>query len=235
MYKKNIKNFLKNIKSNNMKKKWIIRASLLIIMILFIVGCKEGVVTLPQTSKHTIEIVLNGNGGTVSPLGVKEVIEGSSLDIALNNEPGYKSIVLVNGNAVTSGGNIYTLSNIYSNQKVEVSFEKTQLWYLIQKPWNIYLWQRRLVTSSDWELTLSSPNVGSSTLVFDEKGRVKGNLIGDVPYELKGDSLIIGGGLKNKIIVLNGDNLVIRHESDFYTNTGHDHTQDVMVQESYKH
>ena len=110
----------------------------LFILILFVfVGCNKKEILEPPTPvviKYTVDVTQSGIGGAVTPLGLVQVNKGSDLDLIITSQPGIKSTVVVDGTNVSINNNSYKLV-VLNNCKVEIKFEKTLSWYLMDKPW----------------------------------------------------------------------------------------------------
>lgn len=252
-----VKSKIKNL--NTMKRKILLIVSFLVVLVLFI-GCKEILVepdpVIPpvEITKYTIKIAVDGVGGTVTPLGTKEVVKGSNFDISVSKDLGYKSYVKVNGVSTPLTSDTYNIYGVDTNYELTFSFEKTPQWYLVQKPWKSYSWQSGLASNftKGWEVTkyLTGSDV---TMTYFTKDRYKvydsnDVLRNDTPYYLlynsegKIDSLLLGansqmqGGIRAKVIKLDADSLQIRYRSKFYEAPGVPNpSKDGMIQESYVH
>ena len=79
---------------------------------------------IPPT--YTVTASVAGNGGTIDPIGVITVEEGSNLTFTITPDENYNILqILINGNnneeAIETGS--YTFSNIVANHTIEASFE----------------------------------------------------------------------------------------------------------------
>ena len=206
--------------------------------------------TIVEVSFRKVEVetfsveVIAGTGGAVTPSGIISVIKGASLSLNITADFGHEAdFVVVNGVSHPLTSSTYALNNITSNLKIEVMFKKTYIWYLIQGSFKELSCEARTVnTTGDW---ISFP-VDSRKYFFDDHGRFKlfsegGTLVGDGPYILEEDSLIIGpdpngnGGIRNKIIILNGDSMVLRSVGLYYGPNGYDPSKNMDEIRKYKH
>ena len=203
---------------------------------------------VPNVKMVTVETSV-GPGGTINPLGITQVDSGGSLAIVLTPDPGFApDSVILNGISHPYTENIYDLFNITADTKVKVVFGKTNLWYLIQGHWIISKIEARQVNTVDWyNQTLGNPEFNFD-LAFNSQYNYydyneKGELVGNGPYTLTTDSLILGqqmgqfrsGGIRNKIILLNGDTLEVRRTNDFYDQYGnYVPSRNIEIQTFYK-
>ncbi len=204
------------------------------ILFCVLIGCKTGSVepdptpppTPPPVTKFIIEASVVGTGGTVSPAKV-EVVKGGSVDFLITPQIGYDpAYITVNG--VKSPLTSTTYSFIPSaNSKLEFELKKNNLGFLIEKPWKGLQQRKRDVGTIEWGQISSY----GFSLIFDNQRFQTFNsittlnattLVGNGNYILTKDSLIIGpnpqggDGIRNKIITLTRDSLVLRYISKFF-------------------
>ncbi len=81
---------------------------------------------VPQPQPRTCTVTSQaGAHGTVSPSGEMRVVEGGSVLFALLPDEGYEvDEVLVDGNAVQSGGSMFRLADVAKDARVEVTFKE---------------------------------------------------------------------------------------------------------------
>jgi hypothetical protein len=171
---------------------------------------------------HNI-VVLPTTGGTVTS-NLSQVGDGLGAVLTFNADPGFKpDSVIINDKSFPLTGNTYALSNITSDINVKGVFGKTNLWYLIKGPWKEVKWEERVVNTTYWynqvvprvDIYVFTDQVVKGQYQFQEYF-ANNQLVGNGPYILKQDSLIIGPdsngnfGLRNKIISLTDDTLVIK-------------------------
>lgn len=211
---------------------------LLALALLLLVRCeKDPLVVVP--AKYTVEaFALNG---TITPSKV-EVSKGSDVILTVKANDGFKiDSVTVNGVNKPLTGNTLSFLKINSNYKIEATGKITELGLLIQKPWKEVRWQARLLTETNWDKDKGISELGDQRIIFDGvtfrfKKTYDGALFGDGPFELKQDSLIIGGGIRTKIIELSETTLIIEGVSEYFSAPYvHDHTKDSMIRITYKH
>ena len=173
-------------------------------------------ITFKKVITFTIETSC-GSNGTVSSLGKSEVLKGIDLTIAITPNPGYEIDALIVDDAVVLTKSSYAFLNISSNHKLVVSFRKSQLGNLTQGPWRRCEVQYRHKGTTIWT-NYFVPDITILTYAFDATFNLKvfdskSILIGGYGYEIKADSLIWGGGMRQKIIHLTSDTLILRAES----------------------
>lgn len=204
---------------------------LLALALLLLVRCENEPIDPPVVPvKHTVEAVVAGVGGSINPSGKIEVVSGSNKNFTFTPNAGFKAdFIIVNGVNSPLTSNTYSLLNITNDYKIEVTFKKTLLGLLIQKPWKCISFQMRF-GGPVWE-TRTDEGVGSGTYIFGKDYRyqhfdIKNILTGDGSYILKGDSLIVGSnpqgndGLRYKIVILDEDTLKIKDVAEYYPSPG---------------
>jgi len=212
------------------------------------VGCEketvgpEPFVPIPVVSTFgiTIEVV-----GGISDPQYALVDSGESQTITLTARTGYEEIpdsLYINGKLETPTNSV-KLEGIAENYKINAVFKMTKdLKWLKQNPWSTIRWQSRLVSSSVWDIDITAKDsMAVETYIFDaETSRFDSWCnkihVGDGYYELSKDSLIIGGGIKAKIIELSADYLVIEFRSEFISAPYvKDPSKDFIIRETYAH
>ncbi|MFA6392609.1 MAG: hypothetical protein WCW54_00785 [Candidatus Paceibacterota bacterium] len=188
------------------------------------ISCQTGPLEpdpIPVVIKYTITAEVLGQIGSVSPSTI-DVIKGSGASFLLVLPFGYEpAYITVNGVQSSLTSTTYSFFP-NSNSKLEFELKKNNLGILIDGYWKISKWEERLLVKTTWVSYV--PNVG--TYQFLETNRFQHfnsfsvfnstTLVGDGNYVLTTDSLIIGpapngsGGIRNKIIVLKSDSLVLK-------------------------
>jgi len=223
---------------------------LLALALLLLVRCENEPIDSPVVPvKHTVEAVVAGVGGSINPSGKIEVVSGSNKNFTFTPNAGFKAdFIIVNGVNSPLTSNTYSLLNITNDYKIEVTFKKTLLGLLIQKPWKCISFQMRNVGDPVWE-TRTDEGIGSGTYIFGKDYKyqyfdIKSTLTGDGPYTLTPDSLILGqingqyrsGGLRYKIVILDEDTLRIKDVAKYYPSPGDPlDIPDVESQYTYTH
>lgn len=215
-------------KSVNVFKKLGLFLLLALAMVLIVRCEKDPPVVVPV--KYTIEAF--AVNGTITPSKV-EVSKGSDVILTVKAKDGFKiDFVIVNGVNKPLTGNTFSFLKIDSNYTVEATGKITELGLLIQKPWKCISFQMRNVGDPVWE-TRTDEGIGSGTYIFGKDYKfqlfdIRNKLIGDGPYTLTPDSLILGqingqyrsGGLRYKIVILDEDTLKIKNVAKYYPSPG---------------
>lgn len=168
----------------------------LILTAMLIVGCEEDPIIIvspppPPVIKKHIVIVTSGLGGTVTPSGRIEVIEGKDLTIALIPDANFKSwMINVNDTNIVLNTNSYTIKNVKQDLNIRATFKKTLSWYLTMNgKWkrdSIYVRENKGI----WEKNLSWGVHGSLQIITDylSSGKVieywNGQKAGEVYWSL---------------------------------------------------
>lgn len=196
---------------------------------------------------HKVEILLT-TGGSVSS-SLTQVADGLGIDFTFTSDSGFKpDSVVVNGKSYSLTGNTYSLTNVTTDLKVKGVFAKTNLWYLIQNHWIIFKLEARQVGTLDWyNQTLGNPEFNFELAFYSqykyEAYNENGQLVGKGPYSFTADSLILGqpmgqfllGGIRNKVILLNNDSLIVQRTNKFYNQNGqYVPSQNIEFKTTYK-
>ena len=228
------------MKKNLIAKVWVI--ILLIFAGLLMIGC-EGFPwggndpEDPEKNYYTVTItVISEEGGTVSPSGEITMLAGWDKVIVANPDPGYKVMFYVDGVLVTLNDNgSYVINDIDQNHDIDVEFEKTPLYDLIQNltsgPWTLTSWiiSGYMIGRGDYYHEsdfAAGDSVFVHTATFDIQNWVKsytleGNLKWDYPYELTEDSLFVAGRDSGyKIVELTEDRMVLKSLMGYGDETG---------------
>lgn len=235
------------------------RSTKLLLILLIIIGfwaCQKDPFGAPidltpvvqdpvSTVKYKIEISVIGDGGTVTPT-LTEVNKGASITISTKPQPGFaEDSIIVGLKSFPLTQNSYTFNDVSSDLKIGVKFKKTNLWYLIKDQWLQYSCDGRLAnTTGNW---IPYDNFHKQKYIFDENYKYKLYLddnptaIGNGPYILKEDSLIIGpdfrgnGGTRNKIISIGDSTLVLEYLSVYIDQNGVDPSKNMKILCKFKH
>lgn len=193
-------------------------------------------------TKYTIEA--SAVNGTFTPDFLK-VSKGSDATLNLKANDGFDpDSVIINGVVDESlrGKTIFSFFNIDGNIKVKAVCKINKWGILMNGPWKTARWQRRLKSElTIWELDKYPPNIEVETVTFNAKYREitldsKGTIVGDAPYELKSDVLLITGGRINTIVELSNSTLIVEFDSPYFSEPYvRDSTKDRVIRVTYKH
>jgi|GEM_PF-5697594 len=190
--------------------------------------------------KFKISLLIGANG--ITPSCDIIVTESKDTVVSFAAASGYKVDVLKVDGVVIPSANSVKFMNVSSDHKVEVTFKKKDAFdFLILKPWNLSLEQKRDVGTEYW-YNFSIPANAAEKYVFFDSYRFNyymvEKLVGDGNFILKQDSLIIGPnkegycGLRCKIVLSTSDSLVIRRVSKFI---GPEKLPDTEIQDTFVH
>lgn len=215
-------NFVLTLKNQiKMKKKAVLLVGLLFILIFM--GCKEGVLDPDPIVPTNCTIQVNPNGpGTVIPSGAITALKGGNLTLTVTKDIGVVSKATMNDGTELplKDGKYYV--PVTSNSTVNVEFEKTPKWQLAQHPWVYFSREVRLLSTNEYLYTayVSKGDLKYIKLTFDEdtvKGYdVSGKQVISMEYSIREDSLILGDGIKSKILKITDGELQYSAPSPFY-------------------
>ncbi|MEI6143845.1 MAG: hypothetical protein WCP85_31490 [Mariniphaga sp.] len=125
---------------------------------------------------------------------VLQVISGSPVDLSWKLQIGFEGkSISVNGIIIPLKSTEYHISAVNSNINIEIITSITPLGILIRQSWNVFSDKMRNTGETTWSNT-TNPRTGYYQFFETSKYKhfTNDGLVGDGPFILKSDSLIIG-------------------------------------------
>ncbi len=197
-----IKRMLNFFKKPYVMKRLLVVFFAIFALAIFFIGCQESFVDPTPPVESPIKYVFvvkstDSDGNLTVNAGKNLVPQGSRFDLKFNVKPGYQAVINSNGETVSTEDSEYNITKSAKEDcSIDVSFEKTGKWQLMQHDWKTDHW-----------ITTSYPDFKEETSIptkiyvwHFEKDSVyqtnvmTGKLEGNMPYHIKGDSISFGKG-----------------------------------------